>query len=287
MNVRLVAVISSLLMAGCAGTPITSPLATLAPPAVECLGDLGQATCDKALPVALDAVRPSGWTPTHVWFNSGTLCPAQSVMFQPGTPCPEPTPPGGGKWVGNGEIEFAGTDEHAGMQIASVGDKLQAVLIGYAVPALDWCSGECPTSSTTDGPYRLELVLPHLDWRSTDPISGTAILSETEPGHGSISGSSRLIEFSYAEVGGDRKVQPIWAADCAPHQLEPATPLTQPLGKSGAIENDFSSAFLPGPDVKLPAGVWDITAIAWFNEGPACSHEEHRIEATVRVTVTD
>jgi len=170
---------------------------------------------------------------------------------------------------------------------------IAAILLGCATtiaptPQLASPSPTAAISATTDGPYRLELVLPHLDWRSNEPISGTAILSEIEPGHGSISGSSRLIEFSYVEVGGERNVQPIWTADCAQHQVEPATPLTQPLGKSGAFENDFSSSFLPGAEVRLPAGIWDVTAIAWFYEGPACSQElMHRLEATAPVTVTD
>ena len=296
LNARLPILVASagLVLTACGGpvpptasTPSSPPLSPQ-PPVVDCLGGVEQATCDRVLPVALAAVGPSGWTPTHVWINSGFFCPDVGCLFDPTANVPYPMPPEGGKWVANAEIAFAETDKHAGLHIASVGDQLQAVLIGYAVPALTWCSGGCPTSTTTDGPFKLELVLPHLDWRSTDPISGKAILSFAGDAPTVISGSSRPIGFSYVEVGGDRSVYPVWTADCAPHELDPATPMTQELMKSGAIETEFQAAFLPGPEIKLPAGTWDITAIVGFFEGLGCSHNPpHEMKATARVTVTD
>src|SRR5262249_50532522 len=103
--------IFGLLLAGCLNTPSPSPLPSVAP-IVDCLGGLDQATCDSALLVALAAVKPSGFTPTHIWFSSGNLCPAESVMFKPGIPCPYPEPPASGTWVANAEVAFAETDKH-------------------------------------------------------------------------------------------------------------------------------------------------------------------------------
>jgi hypothetical protein len=48
----------------------------------------------------------------------------------------------------------------------------------------------------------------------------------------------------------------------------------------------FVRAFLEGEGTHLPAGTWDITAIAGFVDGRACSGQPHKTRATVRVTVT-
>jgi hypothetical protein len=109
-----------------------------------CLGGVAQATCDEAISVALAAVASSGWTPAHIWVNSGFFCPSQDCLFDPAQNFPYPLPPDGGQWVANVEIAFAGTDQHAGLHIAQVGSKLVPVLIGYRVPLPGWCSGTCP-----------------------------------------------------------------------------------------------------------------------------------------------
>jgi hypothetical protein len=107
-----------------------------------------------------------------------------------------------------------------------------------------------------------------------------------------IYGSGNGLNFAYAEVGGTRKVEPVWTADCATHTLDPATPISEPLGKSGAAsEGDPDTAwlhsFILAPDVQLPAGTWDVTALAYFTEGQGCSGGGHSMETTVRVTVSD
>jgi hypothetical protein len=94
--------------------------------------------------VALEAVEASGLIPTRVWVNSGFLCPRQDCLFDPTQNFPYPPPPDGGTWVANAEIAFAGTDEHAGLQIAEVDSNLVPVLIGYHAPLPGWCSGTCP-----------------------------------------------------------------------------------------------------------------------------------------------
>ncbi len=243
------------------------------------------------LAAALGAVAPSGWTPTHVWTNSGLLAPLQEMLFDPSANFPYPMPPDSGQWIANAEVAFAETDRHAGMNVAMVGADVVAELIGYVVPQPDWCSGTCPSSSTTDGPLRLELVLAHLDWPATEPIDGTAILSLDGPATTTISGSAGgVIAFSYTEVGGSRMVTPVWDAACAPYPLDPATPISTKLSKSGAVADsdpnaDFLRSFLAGPDVRLPAGSWDISALAIFHDGARCDGTAHSLQTTVRVTV--
>ena len=255
-----------------------------------CLGGLAQATCDEAARVARAAVAPSGWTPTWVWIDSGQLCPTQDCLFDPSQNYPYPEPPSGGKWVANTEVAFAGTGQHAGLNIATVGGTITPVLIGYRVPLLAWCSGGCPSSLSTEGVYKLELVLPHLSWKVGEPISGTAILSVTNSLPTKVAGAAELIAFAFDEVGGTRHVAPAWDQSCVQYPLDPATPRTVALGKSGVIEGtepdvDFLRSFFADPQIHLPAGTWDVTAIASFSEG-GCGAPTHTIEATVRIHVT-
>ena len=255
-----------------------------------CVGGLAQATCEEAARVARSAVAASGWTPTWVWIDGGQLCPSQDCLFDPGRTFPYPVPPGGGQWIGNAEVAFAETDQHAGLNIASVGGTITPVLIGYREPLLTWCSGGCPSSVSTDGVYKLELVLPRLAWTVGDPISGTAILSLTDSVPTKVAGAAELIAFAFDEVGGSRHVGPTWDLSCVQYPLDPATPTTVVLSKSGVIEGtepdvDFLRSFFADPQVHLPAGTWDITAIASFSEG-GCGAPTHTIEATVRIHVT-
>jgi hypothetical protein len=174
--------------------------------------------------------------------------------------------------------------------------RLWIAIMVFAV-GLCACSRPAPTpqanasASETDGPFRLELRLPHAEWNRTEPITGTVTLSFAGPKPTTISGSGQVLNFSYSEVGGTRQVDPVWTADCAIHTLGPKTPITVALGKTGAASDSdpsaaFQHAFLfDSPDVRLPAGTWDVTALAIFNEGEGCSAGSHDMQATVRITV--
>jgi hypothetical protein len=147
-------------------------------------------------------------------------------------------------------------------------------------------------AAQTDGPFRLQLALPRLDWRAGDAITGTATLAYTGTAPTTVYGSSGgVIAFSYAEVGGTRSVDPVWSADCGPHPLGPAAPITADLSKSGAVDGtgpdaDFQRSFLADPGVvRLPAGTWDVSAVTKFLDGEACSGASHDMKATVRITV--
>ena len=260
-------------------------------PSVACLGGLPSAMCAEAAHAALAAVAASGRSATHVWINSGALCPWVECLFDPSANFPAQPPPSSGAWVGSVEIAFADTDEHAGLNLAQVGDRLVATLIGYKVPALDWCSGTCPTSATTDGRFRLELVLPHVDWRVGVPIAGSAILSLLDGPATTLYGSGHdLIVFSYDEVGGERRSGVGSTADCIPHPIDVANPISLPLAKSGGVSGSEPDAawlrsFLADPQIELPAGIWDITAIATFSDGTACAGPWYTMQAMQRITV--
>jgi hypothetical protein len=285
------AVVLTMSLMGCASSPGAAapvPGASGLQPE-SCIGGLSPATCDSAANVALAAATSSGWTPTAVWIDSGQLCPAQNCLFDPSQNFPYPDPPSGGQWIANAEIAFAGTDQHAGLNIAMVGGAVVPVLIGYRVPLPGWCSGGCPSSVVIDGNYRLELVLSRLSWNVGDPISGTAILSRTDSQPTKVAGAGELIVFAYDEVGGIRHVAPISDQSCVLYPLDPATPQSVALGKSGAVEGnepdaDFLRTFLAGPEIHLPAGTWDISAIASFSE-TGCTGPNKTMTARVRIQV--
>lgn len=98
--------------------------------------------------------------------------------------------------------------------------------------------------------------------------------------------------FEFAQVGGITRIEPVWTADCARHEIGPGG-VASPIGKSGAVSGDepdaqFRRSFLlGGPEVRLPPGQWTITAIAIFSEAPDCSAPSHELRATARIGVTN
>lgn len=140
-------------------------------------------------------------------------------------------------------------------------------------------------------PFRLALELPKATWRADEPITGEATLSVIGLRAERLGGSGGgLIGFGYRELTGRWHVEPVWTADCAPHPIGPAGPISQPLGKSGGVDDgdpdaEFYRAFLQGPDVRLPPGEWQIMAIATFIDGEGCDGQSYSIEAPVTITV--
>jgi hypothetical protein len=145
-------------------------------------------------------------------------------------------------------------------------------------------------SVAVDGRFRLTLELPRATWSTSDAVTGVASLVLTGGPDAGLSGSSSLLNFQYAEIGGTRRRDPVWDAMCAHHGLSVTAPLVSDLRKSGsypgaAPSGDFNREFLAGPQVRLPVGLWDITAIAMFAERGDCSDPSHEMRASVRVTI--
>src|SRR6188508_2809464 len=72
------------------------------------------------------------------------------------------------------------------------------------------CSGACASASAADGLFGLELALPRLDWKAGEPITGTSTLSYRGLAPTNVYGSGTILNFAYAEVGGTRRVDPVW-----------------------------------------------------------------------------
>ena len=143
-----------------------------------------------------------------------------------------------------------------------------------------------------EGPFRLTFVLPRSTWMASEAITGQAQLALTAGDQVALSGSGGgLLGFGFAEVGGTRQMGPGWTADCRRYALAAAAPMTSAITKSGGWSEDqpdaaFYRGFFNDALVHLPAGQWDITAVASFIEGPGCGGTSHEMRATVRVTVT-
>jgi hypothetical protein len=142
------------------------------------------------------------------------------------------------------------------------------------------------------GRFEVRFTVDRTTLRTGDNISGTAELWMKAGGSGVLSGSSDLFAFEFLEVGGEqRAVAPVVSTDCSPHQVGSDRPLTSPIVKSGAVVDGNANAafvrqFLEGAEIHLPAGTWDITAVAGFVDGRSCSGQPYAIRATVRVTVS-
>lgn len=139
----------------------------------------------------------------------------------------------------------------------------------------------------TEPPFSLVFEVPSSTWRSGEAIEGTVSLRVAEGGPSTVYGSAGgPFMFTYRELNGTRFVEPVADAACGGHPVTPDAPITKPLGKSGAwSENDrdgpFLEAFLTGPDVRLPAGEWAVTAAAIFSEGQVCDGFSHDLTATI------
>lgn len=148
-------------------------------------------------------------------------------------------------------------------------------------------------ATDVEGPFELSFVLPRSNWRSGESIEGEARLWLTNERAAKLYGSGGgLLAFAFREVDGARNVGPVMQGDCAPHPIGPAAPIVSPIVKSGAWSDtdphaDFVRAFLEGPEVRLPAGVWDIVVTAQFDDGDTCTAAPLSLEASVRVRVVD
>jgi hypothetical protein len=148
------------------------------------------------------------------------------------------------------------------------------------------------TVTAVDGRFEVRFTVDRTTLRTGDTIAGEAELWLKAGGSGVLSGSSDLFSFEFVEVGGqNRVVVPVVSSDCSPHQVGADRPLTSPIVKSGGVpagnaNAEFVRQFLEGSEIHLPTGTWDITAVAGFVDGRACSGLPHTIRATVRVTVS-
>jgi hypothetical protein len=146
------------------------------------------------------------------------------------------------------------------------------------------------TTTTTQGKFELAFSVDRATVHPGDTVAGAANLTLLSPGGATVTGSSTMVGFEFAEVGGSgRDVVPATPSDCAVHFVASGGGLVTPIAKSGAVVDgpnaDWYRQFLADPVVHLPAGDWDITAIASFFDGRGCAGQPYELRTTVRVHV--
>jgi hypothetical protein len=147
-------------------------------------------------------------------------------------------------------------------------------------------------AANLQAPYLLTLELPSASWKADQPITGTATLTLVQGSGMDLGGSAGgPIAFEFASLDGTHRIEPVSDAVCAPYRLEPGKAITSPIRKSGGFypeqpDFEFNRTFLTGPDIRLPAGDWTITAVASFIEGQGCGGLSRTIRATIQAHVT-
>lgn len=128
-----------------------------------------------------------------------------------------------------------------------------------------------------DREFTLVITSPQATWPEGEAIQVQAELSYEGPLPVTTIWSSGggVIGFSVEEVNGDRKMDAIREASCAPYTIGQGQPITTPYIKSGAINpgepnEAFYRDFFEDPLFRLPPGSWRITAWASLNTGPDC-----------------
>lgn len=173
---------------------------------------------------------------------------------------------------------------------------LLVVLVGACAPAPS-PSADVPaqpvSAAANDGPYRLTFELPRSTWSTAEVIEGKATLALTQGDLQELGGSGGgVIAFGFREIGGTRSMGPAMQGDCATHELRADRPITSPITKSGGWSADdehaaFYQAFFATSGVTLPAGQWEITAMATFIEGAGCAGRSVELSAPITITVAD
>jgi hypothetical protein len=149
------------------------------------------------------------------------------------------------------------------------------------------------TAEDVDGPFRLTFTLPRTTWFADEAIQGEAVLALVDGDLAELGAASNgPIEFSFKEVDGARQMGPAWDTACASARLAADSPIVRSIRKSGGYSDDqpdaaFYRAFFADPLVRLPAGDWDITAMAEFMDDRDCTiAHQVSMSATVRVHIT-
>ena len=169
---------------------------------------------------------------------------------------------------------------------------LAAALFGCApAPTSQPSVADVPvTASDEQAGFRLELVLPRVNYRVGEEITGRAVLTAVAPIEVAGSGSG-LIGFSLHDVDRGRSVLGGQDSDCRAYGLDPQNPYSTGLIKSGGYDpadpsEDWIEAFLRDPVYRLPAGTWEIEVWTSFL-GRGCEPPAIDLSAKVRIVVTD
>jgi hypothetical protein len=148
----LVAMTVALTSMSCSSAPTTSPQASTSEPRIHCGDAFSESQCQAITESALGVLGQEAYITSDVWVRGFTLCGSQNHLFDmTALDCPVPPPPlGGGYWRAGVEVAFAQNALHGGVNVAEIGGRYAATLIGYRVPDPGWCDwvGDCFASAS-------------------------------------------------------------------------------------------------------------------------------------------
>jgi hypothetical protein len=129
-------------------------------------------------------------------------------------------------------------------------------------------------------------------YRSGQPIHITAWLTYAGPkGQERLMGSgSGIVLFSWEQQDGRLRQEAVATADCVPYTIARGQARAVPFAKTGAFSGDdpdvaFWQQYFADPVFRLPVGRYRIHAVTGFFVGDCGAGPEHRLDASVEITV--
>lgn len=153
---------------------------------------------------------------------------------------------------------------------------------------------ELATGTVTEGGITLAVTAEPVAVRAGQLIDVEAVLTHDRPEPLVVSGSgSGIVFFSVTRIE-DRLTSgaPVMTMDCGRRELPAGEPLVVPFFKSGGYSPgdpnaEFMESYNATPDLRLPAGTWQIDVTAHGTLGEGCDGQQLRHALSVLVTVTE
>ena len=145
--------------------------------------------------------------------------------------------------------------------------------------------------SAKDAAFGLRIHADRATYRSTDPIVVEAELSFLGLAPDiTVFGATGLVGFGVRQTDGHLRMEPAGDLVCAEQKVGRLTPLHVRFAKSGGFSGEdpdaaFWQAYFADPVLHLPAGTWQLSAVADFQTGDRCTPPDHSLTATVTVQV--
>ncbi|HUR17075.1 MAG TPA: hypothetical protein VMZ33_07300 [Candidatus Limnocylindrales bacterium] len=144
---------------------------------------------------------------------------------------------------------------------------------------------------TSVGDFRLSIFANRREFEAEDLIDISAsLLYQGGSESITVAGVGTLVNgFSVRQLDGELSMGPAWNEPCIPETLTREVPYEVDFEKSGGYgpddpNRDFYMRYLADPELRLPSGVWLITAHSEFWAG-ACSGDYVSLTASVVVRV--
>jgi hypothetical protein len=171
-----------------------------------------------------------------------------------------------------------------------------AILVGCAGPSPSSTpmlpNGTVQTGRGGDADWEVTIQTVNASYRAGEPIDvaaalryGGALAKATAWGSG-----SGPISFGIKRIDGTIDIGGAQTDDCRPSDWPRGVAVPIRFAKSGGwIPEDpnaaFYKAYFAEPQLRLPAGTWQLTAAADFWTGGTCGAEAHRFAAIVTIQV--